>query len=334
MADPTLTIDLDALRTEMADRVALGRTWASVSAGNQSRITECLASALRMFYQANGRHRWSFMDVEGTLVLYPDIAVAAAVTVSGSYADPTTTLTASGGTPFLPAMVGREIVITGVGTYTISGYTSSTVIGLTGDASAASGATFSIDSGGKFRLPDNFEGISGPVVYQEGGIIRPAIRIVGAQDVWRRRQIAGGGYPEIAAILPADSGNANSVRHDLFVYPDVSAQVTVRFIYRPAGIALTSSLTVPYGAVPHGETIKAACFACLERDFQDRVDGPYMQQYERLLQKSIIQDSHLTRAELLGRMTTSESGSGLGGNGRRRGRSGDTYLFDGSQIGV
>lgn len=70
----------------------------------------------------------------------------------GAYDGTSTVLTANTGT-FYESMVNRSVVITGVGTFTITAYTSSTSVTVSGDASAASASAWTVTSTAIYTLP-------------------------------------------------------------------------------------------------------------------------------------------------------------------------------------
>lgn len=335
MAESTLINQYADFRRAFGFVFGLGRDpsndW---SANTVQDVQDCMDEGMKTFLRADGKHKWSFMYMIGTLTVFADIATTSGDTVSGgAYADPSTTLTISGGnTTMYPGMVGRSIVITGVGTFTISGYTSGTVITVTGDASSASGATFSITTDGFFRLPDNVAGIDGPLEFDEDESYRHHnIPLVSHGSLLNlRRQVDYTGYPQYAALVPAISSQTETAKWDLYTYPDVGGTYALKYKYRIRPDALTSTLTDPYGSGEHGDTLKYAMLAAWERLIDENPDGPINRHYQNLLATSIEQDKRLARAEYAGRMHTDPPRSGHNGADSRNLRS--TITFDGSAI--
>ena len=116
MAESTLSLALADLRTEVSDFLGLGRTYASLSAGNQARVTMCIKRGLAQFYYpppmnaGEEPHDWSFLHPVGSMVLWADIGRDAVRTVTNTYASPTTTITATSAS-FYASMVGRTLRI-------------------------------------------------------------------------------------------------------------------------------------------------------------------------------------------------------------------------------
>lgn len=304
MAEPTLSMDYSALQIAVGDFLGLGRDTTAWSTDNTNRVDEIMISGLREFYSA---HDWSFLKQNTTIVLWKDIATDSGDTVTGgAYADPSTPLTISGGnTTMYNSMIGRSIVITGVGTFVIDGYTSSTVISVTGDASSASGATFSIDAnGGDYHLDDDFGGIEGPYLEfdnSENRITR--IRITNASEVMANRTLdVQSSHPQIAALVGKSSDGTDGQRWELRVWPEPDQDYTVHYWKRINPDKLTSTVAYHLGGMQHSECIKLACLAKAELFLDDEV-GNYAAMYEQRLAKSIQRDrQHGYSAENLGPM--------------------------------
>lgn len=299
MAESSLTLTYDNLRAHIGHYLGYGRDDADWSTDQAADIEDALLAGLRRFYMPppvpNERggltmHQWSFLHPQASLVLYPDIAITSGTTVSGgAYAAGVTVLTASAAA-FYPAMVGRSIVITGVGTFTITAYTSSTVITVSGDASTASSATFSMESGGYFRLPDTFKGLYGGVfVYRDQSYAD--IRLTTLALVNRARHFnAGNGIPSMAALLPVAANGTTGQRYDLLLDKSPSSELTIDFEYFINVDALVDTTDYPVGAGFHDETIKASCLAAAEEMFEDGL-GPKDVMFKQLLLSSIRQDN-------------------------------------------
>jgi hypothetical protein len=115
---------------------------ASVPAKKKDVVRRCAA---RMW----DGYDWRFRRRRFTLTAWP----TQTGTCTGAAFDGTSTaLTANTGT-FYETMVNHSIVITGVGTFTISAYTSSTVVTVTGNASDASASVWSVTADGTYYVP-------------------------------------------------------------------------------------------------------------------------------------------------------------------------------------
>lgn len=291
MAESTSSLVYETYRIEIAHYLGYGRTAASWSDAQRAAITSCLNSGLRQFY-VQGAWEWSFMREIATMVLWADVVVDSAVTLSGgSYADPVTTLTASAAT-FYPEMVGRSIVITGVDTFVIVAYTSTTEIDVTGDASGASSATFSIASAGLYRLPDDCQDVEGAITFAAETGERTMIQ---KPEEWMRgkRQWEGSttGPPLYWAMIPAAFAEATGQRWDLSMWPtsDDNYTVTYRKLVNPDVLAAAQFVR---GGMAHTETILESCLAIAEARYDDN-QGIHKGLYEEKLQESISVDARV-----------------------------------------
>ncbi len=302
MAESTLSATFTTLQVAVGDFLGFGRDTAAWTSDETDRVEEVLQSGIREFYTA---HDWSFLKHITSIVLWSDVAVDADVTVTGVHSAGTTTVTASGGTPFYATMIGRSIVITDIGTFTITGYTSSTVISVSGNATCTS-KTFSIDAeGGIYQLEDAFAGIEGTFLEYDSSENRYGrIRLSNASEVVSNHSLdTATGEPRIAAIAWKTSTNAAGQRAELRVWPEPDQDYTVWFWQRVNPDKLTSSLAYHLGGMQHSETIKLSCLAKAELYGDDEL-GMYTQMYEQRLQRSIQRDmQHGYSAENLGPMT-------------------------------
>jgi len=263
---------------------------------------------------------WSFLAPAASLDLWPAVAAVAGVTVTGTHASGTTTLTRSGGTPFYPSMVGRTISITGVGAFVISGYTSASVIAVRGNA-ACTGKTFSIAAGGTYGLSADFAAVVDDPAYEAAdtaAAMATGGRLAPRSAAYVRQLLAGCGtgvtpVPRYYAVLPRAFAAAEGQRYDLLVWPVPAALHTVQFRYRVEPAALSGDGDYPLGGPQHASTILEAALAVAEQRHND-ARGIHTEQFERLMAFSIDLDA-AGRPHTLG-----DSGGGDAGTaGGRRG---------------
>jgi hypothetical protein len=276
MAESTLSISRTELRVRIAEFLGYGRTAANWSTDQSSVIDEVLDSGLRRFYfppaiegYAFNGHEWTFLKPVDTITLWPSISVDSTVTVTGVHAAGTTTVTASEA-KFYASMIGKSIGITDIGTFTITGYTSSTVISVSGDATCA-GKTFSLAADGTYRLSDDFGGASeDSFTFGTDEAYRTLKR---ASDAIIRSFYQGGvtsGIPEYGAVRPvANFTGATGQRFELYVWPTPSQVFTLSFKKLILPDALTSSFPYTYGGMAHSETLIASCLASAEIKLND-----------------------------------------------------------------
>jgi hypothetical protein len=247
-----------------------------------------------------GAHDWGFLKPRMTFVLWPSVAVSASVTVAQSAG---TTLTAMGGTPFYPSMIGHSIVITSEGTYTITGYTSSTVI--TVDTSDTySGRTFSIAADGIYRLPDDFGGMeSTQIEFARGSGHYDLIDLVAEPLIVRSWQVNDRtGRPQRAAVrLLTNDGTGQ--RSDLVTEPIPDALYSVSFKYNSVPNLMTSAHYVDGGAL-YADAVLKCCLAAAEEMFNENQSAMAVQE-QKALAKAIRFDLRYNRPRRLGKTTTS-----------------------------
>lgn len=294
MAESTLSMNFDDLAAEIGRFLGYGGTAGNWSADELAQIDSYIQAGLRRFYvpprlpRENTPHEWSFLKPVETVVLYVDIAVTSGITVTGVKDNGTTTVTASEAA-FYPTMIGRSIVITGVGTFTITAYTSSTVIVVSGDASAAAADTFSITAGGLFRLPDDFGGVLGPITFGSEEALNKVY--IGAESDVRvqRQRTSRTGDPEIIAVRPVENDGTTGQRFDFSVWPDPDTDYNASFRMQVLMDKLTTT-KYPYGGMLHAETILEFCLWVAEERANDVVDGPHSKAALLRLEASVALD--------------------------------------------
>jgi hypothetical protein len=208
-------------------------------------------------------HSWRFLRPTLSLVVWSDVAVSASVTVTGVYSAPNTTITATAAS-FYPSMVGRSLVVTGVGTFTVVSYTSSTVIVVSGNATA-SGATFSIASDGLFALPDGCSGIEGDLLFSaDTGMPIP---LINERQLAEKRQTTSvpTGRPSYAALRPRTFDATVGQRWDIWLYPTPDSAYTLSYASWIHPDTITSTLVYVMGGTPHSRTAKESILLAGER---------------------------------------------------------------------
>jgi hypothetical protein len=269
---------------------------------NTKNVDEAIAEGYRMALvppplgKDAGGHKWSFLEPLTTLTVWPSVAVAAAVTVTGVHAagpPSLTTLTCTGGTPFYPSMVGKGIVITTIGTFTITAYTSSIAVVVSGDAECIA-KTFSIAADGIYALPDDFADMASPF-YRAAGAGYCQIRR--APEGYLRslyEQTAPTGAPQASAIVPraynAAYDPATGCRWDALIWPIPGAVYVLAYKYRLLPNVLSSSNTLPVGGMEFGMLVQAAAVAAAEKMWRGGA-GPMMQDFLMKLAAEVARDA-------------------------------------------
>ena len=218
-------------------------------------------------------HDWSFLHPESSIVAFANASGTAVGT-------PSTTLTASTSI-FYPGMVGRSVTVK-TGTYTISAYTSGTVVTLSSTANGE-GATpaISLTATGRIRMPDDFG-------YIEGGIQHDSASAYGVLDrvplEWiKERETASTvtGVPRYFAVVAAARATTGQ-RHDLAVWPWPDTNYTLRYRYRVNPTLMTADAEYPMGGLDFGYIIEQFAMAEGELEFAKQ-EGPESQKLQRML---------------------------------------------------
>ena len=198
----------------------------------------------------------------------------------GTYTAGATTLTASYAT-FYSSMEGATISIDGVGDFVISGYTSGTVVTVTGDASTASGDVFSMQSGGIFALPQTFGGeVVGGITYAAGSNLGVPLSWTSELEIRRLNEnqtsVTGNSY--YAAVR---RNQDNSRRWDLVVYPHPGGNYVVKFPFLVYFDNITDLTAGHPAGQAHDEAVKAAALAQAELQGEDVLAGS-MEYYRKV----------------------------------------------------
>ncbi|MHC4176282.1 MAG: hypothetical protein ACYSWU_02180 [Planctomycetota bacterium] len=317
MSESSLALTYDNLMAATAERAGYGyraNVAAGLSANEETEVDLYVKEGYREFLLA---YEWSFTRPVTTSVLWA--TETGTVTGQGVYSSPSTTITASG--TFFPTMVGHSFVFGTSGTsYTIDGYTSATVITVTGNASAETADdSFTITANGSYRLPDDFGGLIGDVFFEANdGRYIPLDNTGEAELIAMQQASTSTGRPTICATSTVAATGTVGTRWNLLAWRYVDSDYTVRYQYQVLPDALATT-NYPYGGARHADTIKYACYAAMERSKFQLANGPNEKQYAKLLRMSIKADQRGTRPGTLGIFPHARSG--------RRGRWGGRGLY-------
>lgn len=285
MDESTSALTFKDLIIEVARKIGLGHhgsdglgpVEAPVNAHDLDECKRHVNNGIRMFFSdAPKPNGWRFSRPIASVVLWPSITVLSTDLITSSGHDPgtdkTTLVVASA--PFFPSMELRSLVVTGVGTFTITDYVSTTTVRVSGNATGAGvvGVTWSLLSVGDYTLPRTFSGLtSGSIRYEAD--TDESVRIDWSSDTlirqWRESNSDDFGDPYLAAVRPA-SGGATLRRWELMVYPTPDEQEIVEFPFDLHFDKLVDLDEVPPAPIIHDYTILAACLATVEKDVEER----------------------------------------------------------------
>jgi len=298
MAESALSLVYSVISAEVAGFLGYSRTSTDWTATESAAIQRCLDTGMRWFLTAldprtQRSYRWSFLTSQGTLHVWGDVDA----TMSGVpvFASPISTVTATTSV-FYNTMVGKTLTFDTSGTgYVIAGYTSGTVITVTGDASGeTSGDDFTITADGSYLLPDDFGSLHGAIRYPVDEGRRPLITTSENRISEMMAESDEDGEPVYVAIrLRSGFVGTSGQRWDAFFYPIPDEHWAMTYSYNVLmPYQVSSTTTYPAGGMPHGEAIKFAALSAAELMLDDR-KGLMWDQYQQTLTQSIDYDRRL-----------------------------------------
>lgn len=254
-------------------------------AGDQITDSKRIANeAAAEFYSA---HPWSFLKPQATITLW--------TTATGTMTVTNNTTVTAAAAAFYPSMIGATLVAdTSEKEYTISAYTSATVVTVATDASGDTGDTFTITPNGAYALPSDYGGLIDEFSYVAEQGFAP-LHMVSVNEVRYRWgiDIDPSGEPTIASIQPKAFVAATGQRWELIVWRVPSTTRVMKYRYRVDPNEMTSDSEYPLGGAVHGPAIRAACLMMAETSGSHPTrDGPYAQRYDRMLATSIRHDGN------------------------------------------
>ena len=303
MSESTLKITFSELKSEVGRYLDLDRDSDNWTADELADVTEIIKRGLRQFYfplktdPNKPAHRWNFLRPSATLTIWDDVVAGDEIdTSSAVYASPSTTVTVDTAA-FYPSMVGKNLVFATSGnSYPITGYTSSTVVVVTGDASAETGYV-TVDSEDTFTLPWDYGGMAGDgkFTYDNGEGKICSVTLTSDAEIRKLRQSSvSTGTPYLCAIVPKTTDGTEGQRWEAMFYPPPDEVLILHYRYAVLPDSLVSSTKeYPYGSAAHSETILESCLAIAETREKDGGDGSHQTRFAALLVASIDQDSTL-----------------------------------------
>lgn len=210
-------------------------------------------------------HTWSFLQPYSTI----DLWTTQTGTASGApvYSDPSSTIT-SASAMFYESMVGHDVAFTGGSSYTITSYTSSTVVVVTGDASGeADGRAMTVTATGYYSFESDFGGlIENPVYPYSSTLTTLELEEVTPETIytyWRNTDTAG--VPRYWAIIPQTFVAATGQRYQVICAPLPEDARTWSYRYLVSALDITDVAEVfLLGGTTHSYTIRQFALADAE----------------------------------------------------------------------
>jgi len=163
-----------------------------------------------------------------------------------------------------------------------------------------------------YDLPADFGGLRTGFYYSEGSLRNP-IDIVGIGQVLEdRARLAATGRARKAAIRPKEfTGDTESVRYEVLLYPNPQSDATLYYQYNVLLHKLSDSAPYPIGGMDHGETLLESCLAVAESRQDDEL-GPHHDLFMERLAASIERDRRVMTPDTLGYNADYSDGSQYG----------------------
>ncbi len=276
-------------------------TWAGHDADEITLADRILNDAKRIVNVGYKRfliaHDWQFLTTRTTLtgwVTNTETAVGAP-----TFAAPSSTVTVDTAM-FFPSMLGQTLTFgTSETEWVIDGFTSTTVVTVTGDASGEVAAQeITVTATGFQRLPDNFGGqVVDEKMYFAPDALGPAIQEVPMSQVLdlRGRRDLTVQFVWSYALETVQVGHFT--RWNVNFGPRWNADTVVHYRYRTQIDILTSASVggadvtdYPLGGAEFSTVIREACMMMVEED-RGFTKGPVHESYNTTLAQGITRDS-------------------------------------------
>ena len=304
MAESTLTLTYTDFAAETARFLGWDDDSSNWSTSEAARLKKVVNSAYRKtlkpqpFPPSRTPHSWSFLRPIGHIDLWDSVT---ATVCTG------TTVVTAASAIFHESMIGHSLVaVTSSTSYTITEYTSSTVVTVDSSIASDSGGTFTITQDGSYRFPDDFGGLIGRPTYDQDNWAPVQYGLIVTNEQRIRAYLQGttvsNGRPVYCAVRPIGASNTTTTgqRWDMTVYPHTEQDYVVSIKYHRLVNKLDATTNIfPIGAADLGEAILQGCRAEADRTENDN-QGHEHTEWLRLLQISVLADQARYSSQQLG----------------------------------
>ena len=276
MAEPTTLLGYDDFVQEMSYHLGGGADVSLLDSEETDRIDRDVQTAYRWILYPSSLpgegipHTWSWLTQTKTLNAFGDASATAAAGL-------TTTLTATTAT-FSPEMVGQTIVFTASGNeYTITAYTSSTIVTVNSTAAADSSTAFTITTDGNCLLPDDFGSFIGQfMAWPAGSPYSPPYKVDPMTILQLRAQSNMSNRPQMFALRWRSQSSGANQKQELVFYPLPDADYVFTYQYAILVNKLSTTNPYPLGGARISQLMMEACKALAAKT----VDGYRSDQWE------------------------------------------------------
>jgi len=232
-------------------------------------------------------HNWSFLQPIAAMTFYAETTGTMTVT-SG------TTVTDAVNTPFCQQMIGATLIAdTSETEYTITAYTSTSVVTVGATATADTGDTFTITPNGVYNPPTLFGGLLDPLVYAYNASYRPKLLESDPETIfamWRNSESTG--YTYRYAIVPAANTTSAAQGWKFVVAPVPSEDMLLkcRHVLELADIAAGQKLP---GGRRFTVAVRSAALAAVDATYSHTTGGRWADIAQRDMIAAIDADKAL-----------------------------------------
>lgn len=294
MAESTLSLKYEELRSEVSRFLGWDTTYDNLSAGEKATLDMIIESGLRQFYYPPIPHRWSFFTPAATMATTVPYGTGTVAITKGA-----TTVTLSDGT--FPSWAAQGTLVISSRSYAIASRTDGTHVELSSNwpETTVTAANYSLQRRA-YDLPDDFGAIIGQINFDAGEGAYTPIQIIGEGQVRERLQYSTStGRPRYAALRPTAFTTGTGQRFEILFYPMADAVYDLVYRYNVLPDALSSVTDYPLGGMAHAETILESCLAIAEQRMNDE-SGIHSQKFLAALAASVIRDQKAIAPEYLG----------------------------------
>ena len=268
----------------------VGQELYNTTAPTGADLTECKLITNLAYRTALAAHPWTFLTPAATIALWA--TVTGTVSGSPSHAGGISTVTATAAS-FYASMVGGTFTFdTSETEYTVLGYTSTTVITVSGDASAETADdTFTITADGNYALPSTYASVKGGFNYAPESGLRPLQERTPDFIRSKRALAAVTSDPRYYAEEVRSFTAADGVRSRLLVWPTPATTKTLHYAFRVIGSEMSNDSDYPIGPMEFGLLVKATALAEAEARGPHKAKGIRADDRKTALANAITADN-------------------------------------------
>ncbi len=329
MSEPTMTLDFNAIRSQVGHRLRYGRViadWDDVQIANVDSVMRtgfrwaCFPHEVRL---PNGTlmyaYRFSWLTPVGTLRAWATVTPVSGATVVSNGNTVHCVLTFGGtSTIYDPEMVGKTVSVytndsnqTFVASGTIVKVSGSSATLATGTTIAAGTYRWGMVSDGVYQLWDDFGGFEGAYLTLEQGSRKPRVMFANEstlRDAARYSDESSTGWPMYASVRTI-AGNEPTApqRNQIIVWPVPNETCSLSSKYVRVLDTLSSVLRFPPGGAPYSELFLAACLAAAEKEIDD-TRGADWEYYVKVVSMCAQHDAMATAPKIAGSLIRNQYG--------------------------